>query len=125
VAPSESWLWSEIVFQAIAAVEEFGDVSADSVVNHKPTSWVVFFELRNIKYQVIKNHQLLSFPKSFFKLVKCDYQSWLYEGNFLRQNILVSDFKDSKNGDKTNKLGSCNRDPLFCKAKIVYDRKDN
>ena len=64
-----SWLGSHVLFQAVTTMEELADVAADVVLQDEATTWVLVYELANIKNELVKNNKLASIDNSLLKLL--------------------------------------------------------
>jgi hypothetical protein len=63
-----SSLLSYVTLKAIAAKEEFADVSANSVIKHELATWVLVYELFNVENQIVKNDDFTALQDEFVKL---------------------------------------------------------
>lgn len=53
-----SGLWSEVVFHAIATIEEFANITTYVLLQNKFAARVVELEVFNVDHQMIQNHIL-------------------------------------------------------------------
>lgn len=98
VGMSMGSLFSVCVLKQESTIKELADVSANILLNDKPASWVVELIPSDVKYIVIKYHELFSLFNSLSKFFKVHKSFAFNVGSFPPLLNLIVNLKYCKNG---------------------------